>query len=153
MRWPRAPQGAKTSAHVETAKGPTQVFGATDAAAASAGALAEGSYRFWFEVDGDPSTRSPDTTLRVAFDNAAPAAELQLPVEGKAAPGTVPVAGVAVEGASISVDGAAMPLDSAFRFRGEVTAGAGSPPNRSIAVRIAHPVHGVHYYLRTIGGG
>jgi hypothetical protein len=153
MRWPRAPQGAKTSAHVEMAKGQVQVFGAADGTTAAAGALSEGSYRFWFDVDGDPSTRSPDTTLRVAFDNAAPAAELQLPVEGKATAGTVPVAGVAVEGASISVDGTPIPLDSAFRFKGEVTAGAGSPPNRSIAVRIAVPSRGVHYYLRTIGGG
>jgi hypothetical protein len=153
MRWPRAPQGAKTSAHVEMAKGQVQVFGASDATTASAGALAEGSYRFWFEVDGDPATRSPDTTLRVAFDNAAPAAELQLPIEGQASAGSVTVAGVAVDGATVSVDGAPMPLDSALRFRGDVAAGVGTPPNRSIAVRIAHPSRGVHYYLRTIGGG
>ncbi len=155
MRWPRAPQGAKTTAHVDSGKGAAQAFSATEGATASAGALAEGSYRFWFDVDGDPATRSPDTTLRVAFDNAAPAAELQLPLEGQATAGTVTVAGVAVEGAAITVDGAPIPLDSSFRFRGDVASagGGGTPANRSIAVRIVHPTRGVHYYLRTIGGG
>src|SRR5581483_1077060 len=147
MRWPRAPAGVKASVHVEGSSGSPQVFPAPDGTSASAGALAEGSYKFWFQADGDPSTRSPETTLKVAFDNAAPAAELQLPVEGKAAAGSVTVAGVAIEGASISVDGAPLPLDSAFRFRGDVTAGSGDPPNRSLAVRISHPSHGVNYYL------
>jgi hypothetical protein len=153
MRWPRAPAGVKASVHVEGSSGAPQVLPAADGTTASAGALAEGSYKFWFQADGDPSTRSPETTLKVAFDNAAPAAELQQPVEGKATAGTVTVSGVAVEGASISVDGTPLPLDSAFRFKGDVTAGAGDPPNRSIAVRISHPSHGVNYYLRTIGGG
>jgi hypothetical protein len=153
MRWPRAPQGAKTSAHLDPGNGKVQVFPASDGASVTAGALAEGSYRFWFEVDGDPATRSPDTTLRVAFDNAAPAAELLQPIEGKATAGTVEIGGIAVEGASISVDGHAIALDPAFRFHGEVIVGGGTPPNRSIAVRISHPTHGVHYYLRTIGGG
>jgi hypothetical protein len=153
VRWPRAPSDRATTLNVESPKGPRQSFGAPAGnATASAGALAEGEYRYWFEVAGDPSNRAPDTTLRIAFDNAAPAAEVQLPAEGQAVNDVVHVAGIAVEGASVSVDGVAIPLDTAFRFRGDVPAPPAEHRDRSIAVRIAHPTHGVHYYLRTIGG-
>jgi hypothetical protein len=152
-RWPRAPSDRATVLHLEPAKGPAQVIQAPrGTAAVPPGAIVEGEYRFWFEAEGDPPARSPETTLRVAFDNAAPAAEVQLPAEGQAIEGVVHVAGVAVEGAAVSVDGVAIPLDPAFRFRGDVPAPTGEKRDRSIAVRIAHPSHGVHYYLRTIGG-
>ena len=153
-RWPGAPAGQAAVLHLETSKGQAATFPAPDGTAAvPSGAVAEGSYRFWFEAAADASTRSPDTTLRIAFDNAAPAAEVRLPVEGEApAGGVVHVAGIAVEGASVSVGGVPVPLDPSFRFDGDVPAPGGDTPDRSIAVRIAHPSHGVHYYLRTLGG-
>jgi hypothetical protein len=153
-RWPHAPAERLVVLHLVPAKGAPQTFPARGSTAAlPAGAIAEGEYQLWFEVDGDPSTRSPDTTLRVAFDNAAPAAEVLQPVEGQAAGDVIHVAGNAVEGAAVSVEGVAIPLDAAFRFKGDVPAPGGEHKDRSVAVRIAHPTHGVHYYLRTLGGG
>jgi hypothetical protein len=43
------------------------------------------------------------------------------------------------------VSGVNVPLDSQFRFRGEVGPRDGEA---ALAIRIAHPKHGVHYYLR-----
>jgi hypothetical protein len=152
-RWPRAPVDRATSLHLEPSKGAGQVLhAAAGSPSASPAALAEGEYRFWFEVDGDAATRSPETTLRIAFDNAAPAAQVQLPVEGQTAGDVVHVAGIAIEGASVSVGGVPIPLDAAYRFTADVPARPGDPKDRSVAVRIAHPTHGVHYYLRTLGG-
>jgi hypothetical protein len=110
--------------------------------------LPRGLTVFWFDVDGEATNRSPDTTLRIAFDNAAPAAEIQQPVDGQPSGGTVHVAGVASEGASVSVGGAAIALDQDLRFRADVPAPVG---DRSLAIRISHPSRGVHYYLRMIG--
>ena len=149
FRWPRGPADRAISLHIERANGRVESLKAVDGSVAlPASALAEGSYRFWFDVDGEAATRSPDTTLRIAFDNAAPAAEIQQPVDGQPSGGTVHVAGVAAEGASVSVGGAAIALDQDLRFRADVPAPVG---DRSLAIRISHPSRGVHYYLRMIG--
>jgi hypothetical protein len=153
VRWPHAPDQA-SSLHLERGAGKVETVRAPSGMAAlPAGAVEEGSYKLWFEADADPATRSPDTTLKIAFDNAAPAAEVLEPVEGQAATGTVHVAGIALEGAQVSVNGVAVQLDPEFRFRGDVPAPTGGGEgDRSIAIRIAHPLRGVHYYLRTLGG-
>jgi hypothetical protein len=150
VRWPHAPD-QPTSLHLERGAGKVETIHAPSGTAVlPAGAVEEGSYRLWFEADADGATRSPDTTLKIAFDNAAPAAEVLQPVDGQSpAEGTVHVAGVALEGASVSVNGVAVQMDPEFRFRGDVPAPVG---DRSIAIRIAHPLRGVHYYLRTLGG-
>jgi hypothetical protein len=149
VRWPHPPD-QPCSLHLERGAGKVEIVRAPSGTAAlPAGALEEGAYRLWFEADADGATRSPDTTLKIAFDNAAPAAEVLQPVDGQVATDTVHVAGVALEGASVSVNGVALPMDPEFRFRGDVPAPAG---DRSIAIRIAHPLRGVHYYLRTLGG-
>ncbi len=114
------------------------------------GKLADGTYTFWFELQRDPRLRSLQTTLRVAFDNASPAAEIHEPEDGfEPKDGKVTVSGVAIEGARVSVGDTPIPLDAQYRFRGEV---AVDPGDRSIAIRIAHPARGVQYYLRRIGG-
>ena len=148
VRWPRPPAQA-CSLHLDRGGRIQVIHAPSGTAVLPAGAVEEGSYRLWFEADADPATRSPDTTLKISFDNAAPAAEVLQPADGRAAAGTVHVAGVAVEGAQVSVDGVAIPMDPEFRFRGDVSSPAG---DRSIAIRIAHPLRGVHYYLRTLGG-
>jgi hypothetical protein len=149
VRWPRATD-QPCSLHLARASGKVDVIRAPSGTAAlPAGAVEEGSYRLWFENDADSATRSPDTTLKIAFDNAAPAAEVLQPVDGQPAADTVHVAGIAIEGAQVSVDGVAVQMDPEFRFRGDVPA---PPGDRSIAIRIAHPLRGVHYYLRTLGG-
>ena len=146
ITWPRAPQANSFvfrlqpqhgAARVNTAPLPRQAF--------RSGQLAEGTYRFWFEVDGDAMRKSPPTTLRIDFDNAAPAAQIRDPALDTSIEGAVALSGVAIEGARVSVSGADVPLDPQFRFRGEVESRAGEA---ALAIRIAHPKHGVHYYLR-----
>jgi len=151
VRWPHAPD-QPSSLHLERAAGKVEtVHAPSGTAVLPAGAVEEGSYRLWFEADADAAKRSPDTTLKIAFDNAAPAAEVLQPVDGQAPGDTVHVAGIAVEGAQVSVNGVAVQLDPEFRFRGDVPAPT-TGGDRSIAIRIAHPLRGVHYYLRTLGG-
>jgi hypothetical protein len=146
FRWPGAPPSAAVSLHLERSSGVVQKFPATGGTVSlPSGGIREGSYKLWFDVEGAKS-RSPDTTVQIAFDNAAPAAEIQQPVDGQPSADTVHVSGVAAEGSTVSVGGAPVPMDPQSRFDGDVP----GPPagDRSIAIRIAHPAHGIHYYLR-----
>jgi hypothetical protein len=109
------------------------------------GELTEGELRYWFE---EGATRSRESSLRIVFDNTARSAYLSeprmgVPVEGP----TVVVAGAALAKSEVTVAGQSLPLDAQGRFRGEVPVGAG---DESIAVRVRHPLAGVHYYLRRI---
>jgi len=147
--WSSAPTGKALVLHVETEQGQAR---AIDTSAPSvkfpSGQFGEGTYSFWFEIPGDAAHRSPRTTLRIDFDNATPAAHIQEPPAGAPIEGAVTVAGVATEGAKVSVSGVDLPLDAQYRFRGQASARAGEA---SLAIRIAHPKHGVHYYLRRLG--
>jgi len=147
VNWPSAPPGKTFVLYVEPEHGATR---ATNTNMASvqfpSGQFVEGTYSFWFEIPGDPH-RSPKTTLRIDFDNAAPAAQIQEPSAGAPISGVVKVAGIATEGATVSVGGVDLALDAQFRFRDEVSA---SPGEASLAIRIALPKHGVHYYLRRV---
>lgn len=151
FQWPQAPAGSPVSLRLERTKGQLDTYPATSGAVdLPAGTLHDGIYRFWFEVTGKATTRSPETTLKISFDNAAPAAEIHEPADGQPSAATIHVSGVAIEGATVSVAETALPLDPQLRFDGDVP----GPPagDRSLAIRIAHPAHGVHYYLRMIGG-
>jgi len=151
VEWPSAPTGKSFVLHVEPDHGDARTFDARTASVKfPSGKLAEGTYNLWFEIPDDPGHRSPKTTLRIDFDNAAPAANIQEPAAGVPLSGPVTVAGVAVEGAKVSVNGADLPLDAQFRFRDQASAKAGES---SLAIRIAHPKHGVHYYLRRLQKG
>jgi hypothetical protein len=114
------------------------------------GALGEGSHTLVFASPaGGAADRSRETTLSIRFDNAAPSASLREPANGSFAPGaTVGVAGVALEGWSVTVNGGAIQLDEQHRFRGT----AAVPGDAAgIAIRLAHPRRGVHYYIRRTG--
>ncbi len=151
VTWPNAPQGKTFILHVEPEKGQARTVDAKTANVKfPSGSLGEGTYAFWFEIPDDSTHRSPKTTLRIAFDNAAPAAHIQEPAAGAPISGTVTVAGVALEGASVSVSGVDLSLDNQFRFRDQASAKAGES---SLAIRIVHPKHGVHYYLRRLQKG
>ncbi len=150
FRWPGAPADAAVTLHAVARSGAERRFPAPGGRAElPGGSMSEGSHRFWFDVDGHPDRKSPDTSLVVQFDNAAPAAEITAPVDGQPLSATVHVGGVAGDGASVSVSGVPLTLDAQSRFNGDVP----GPPadNRVLAVRIAHPVRGTHYYLRTFG--
>jgi hypothetical protein len=103
--------------------------------------LDEGSYSFTI-VSGNRT--SPPTTLRIAFDNAAPTAQITTPPARAEWTDPLTIAGVTAEGWSVAIDGQRIDRDASGRFRAQVaTAG-----KDVVAIRLAHPEHGVHYYLR-----
>ena len=146
--WPDAPLAAGYTLNVES-KGRTRRYPVTAARLRLAsGALGEGTYQWWFEAASGKSSRR--TTVTVRFDNAAVTAQVDAPRDGaRVTPGDeIEVAGVAIEGSTVAVGAAPLEVDEQGRFRGK--ARAPSANERSIAIRLAHPKSGVHYYVRRI---
>jgi hypothetical protein len=86
----------------------------------------------------------------VRFDNAAPKASLSSPIDRQFKPGdTVTIEGVALETWKVSVEGGSVNVGADERFVGSVPTSASHP---DVAVRLAHPRLGVHYYLRRASG-
>jgi hypothetical protein len=138
VKWNEA-RGASTL-HVVSG-GNTRTFDSSGAHNLPAGSLPEGTHTLWI-TSGARS--SPRTTLKIDFDNAAPTAQITAPPPRAPWDADVTVTGVTVEGWNVSVDGEAAARDSSGRFRATVaTAG-----KNAFAIRLAHPQHGVHYYLR-----
>jgi len=109
----------------------------------ASGELNEGHHVFHFEGSGQLSRQ---TTVDIVFDNAAPRASLSLPPVLDANPGdVVAVSGTALPGSQVWVEGQRVPLDSGGRF----SANATLPRERhALAIRLAQPGRGTHYYLR-----
>jgi hypothetical protein len=148
FQWPGTSDSGPYTLHVAPERGQAQTFDSSEPTyRARAGELDEGTYEYYFQ---GASTRSKASVLRIEFDNAAPSASLQLPSVSQAWRGdSVEVAGTALPGSEVSVDGAAVPLDRQGRFS---TAVKLPVPTGSIAVRLAHPRLGLHYYLRRDAG-
>ncbi len=139
ISWSEA-TGASTL-HVLAGGGAERSFESSGSHKLAAGTLAEGSHTVWITSG---SRSSPRTGLRIGFDNAAPTAQITAPPPRAPWSDAVSVTGVTVEGWSVAVDGKPADRDGSGRFRAEVdTAGKGT-----FAIRLAHPQHGVHYYLR-----
>jgi hypothetical protein len=151
LDWPDAPAGEALTLKLRESKDKIDEIALTaNSYSFPSGKLGDGTYGFWFEVARDARLRSLETTVHIAFDNAAPTAEIQEPNDGfTPTNGKVVVSGVAVEGVHVSVGTITIPLDAQYRFRGEVPV---APGDRSIAIRIQHPTRGVDYYLRRVGG-
>jgi hypothetical protein len=144
--WPRA-QPASTYTLVLDRAGRAQRFPATGAALTlKPGDLVEGAYRFWFEAAG--AAKSPESNLRIVFDNTARSAYLSEPRLGTLHEGPIiTVAGAALSRSEVSVGEQRLGLDAQGRFRGDVPV---APGQESLAVRVRHPQAGLHYYLRRI---
>lgn len=112
------------------------------------GELGEGTHRVWFAAG---ERRSPETTIRIRFDNAAPAATLREPSPRDAlVPGsTVRVSGSVLPGYTVDARGGALEIDPQLRFASELTVPTDVD---SLAVRFSHPRRGVHYYVRRVAG-
>jgi FecR protein len=146
--WPDAPPAPGYTLHVES-KGRTRRYPVNAARLRLAsGALSEGTYQWWFEAAAGKSSRR--TTVTVRFDNAAVTAQVDTPRDGvRVTPGNeIEVAGVAIEGSTVAVGAAPLEVDEQGRFRGKARPPAAN--ERSIAIRLAHPKSGVHYYVRRI---
>jgi hypothetical protein len=144
--WPDAPKGDLFTLIVRKSGHEASYQVSEPQLALEADALSEGEYTFWF-LDGR-GDMSKTGTLRLAFDNTARSAYLSSPAEGSAPTGDrVVIAGATLMRSEVSVDGRALQLDDKGRFRLEATVERGQ---RAVAVRIAHPASGVHYYLRRL---
>lgn len=112
------------------------------------GQLREGTHTLYFEAAS--GKRSRKTTLVIGFDNSAPRASISSPKErGFSAGDTVSLVGVAARGSTVSTAAGPVKLDGQHRFSVELTTSAARP---DVAVRVKHPRHGTHYYLRRARG-
>jgi hypothetical protein len=141
FRWPNPPASASYTLELVDERGRSQVFrGARPSHRLASGQLAEGLYRWQFSAANDQ--RSAQSSLTLAFDNAAPVAQLE---RAQWTDNGVEVRGVATVGASVTVDGVPLPLDGQYRFEGNVSV----PATRSgVGLRIVRPGGDVHYYVR-----
>jgi hypothetical protein len=139
LRWPNAPSAARYELILD---GQSSTLPKAEHLFRS-GSLRDGTHQLSFRA-GD--RRSRTTTVEVRFDNAAPKASLSSPADREFRAGdTVTIEGVALETWKVSVEGGAITMHPDERFAGEVATSATHP---DIAVRLAHPRLGVHYYLR-----
>jgi hypothetical protein len=142
FRWPQAPRAAGVKFTLKPAQGRSiELSVARPEHTLESGEVREGTYRWWFEAG---ARRSPESTLRVDFDNAAPTASIaRSPTD--AGPNGKEIRGVVVEGWTVSINGKPVPLDRHHRFGAPAPATVG---DEAITIRLAHAKHGVHYYLR-----
>jgi hypothetical protein len=106
--------------------------------------LKEATYRYW--VDRDGVKQDKVSTLIVDFDQTAPQVYISAPPNGKPFAADVEVRGAVLPGWSAKVEGVEIPVDkNTRRFKATVAAPKG--PN-ALAIRLAHPQRGIHYYLR-----
>ncbi len=148
VRWPNAPSASSYTLRVDGNHTDTDPESQHHFAP---GEMTEGTHHLQYEVRGAPNQHSRQTTLAIHFDNAAPKASVREPENGSFHAGqTIQVSGVALAGWAVSVHGKNLPLDAQQRFSGQVTV----PGDQTgIAIRIAHPARGVHYYVRRVAGG
>lgn len=107
------------------------------------GTLGEGEHVFHFQGGGRVSRRTP---VIIAFDNAAPTATLDVPVELAGAPGEpVTLRGTAIPGWTVRVEQQKAPLDPQGRFS---LTSAWPSDRRAIAVWLSAPGRDTHVYLR-----
>ncbi len=138
--WPQAPTGGSYTLHIAPKRGSElTVESSKPRARVASGKLLEGTYTWWFEGGGESSRKTP---LILDFDNAAATAYLKRPQVGEN--GTIHVEGAVIEGWSVFAGGRDLSLDRHRRFKADL---APSGDEQALAIRIAHPKRGVHYYL------
>jgi len=142
--WPAVPAGVKElELNVQSPSG-TRTLPAKDARhRLASGALAEGTYTWWYATkDGRESAR---TTIVLRFDNTAPTAQFFKAAPAADVDGAVAVDGVTLPGAVVSAAGKPIDVDEHGRFRAALAPLDG---DSAVAVRL-EPVRGrVHYYIR-----
>ncbi len=146
----RAPGPARGGRVVVRSGSRLRTFDAVAGAAAlSSGELTDGVHAIFFEsLDG--RTRSPITTLSIAFDNAAPLASIDQRGEvARDGRGQVTLSGVVPLGSRVSLAGQALALDAGGRFEASALPGEA---DAAVSLRVEHPRAGLHYYVRRIEG-
>jgi hypothetical protein len=147
LSWRNAPEASSYKVHLisngnkrKTRKtaGPSFTF--------ASGQLEEGLHKVKFEAMEAVPRFSRTTQIDIKFNNVSPKAVVTSPEEGGFGSGDlVEVKGMALVGWSATVLGGDVEMDKHFRFSGKVRY---TGEYAAIAVRLTHPQHGVHYYLR-----
>ncbi len=105
--------------------------------------LAEGTNILDVEKDGVKLPRP--TAILLDFDNTAPQVYIESPPNAQPwSAADIPVKGSVLQGWSVWVAGTAVKVSDSRRF----SVNAPKPSGRALAIRLAHPRFGVHYYLR-----
>ena len=104
--------------------------------------LHEGTYSYWFDRDGVKQDKI--SSLTIDFDQTAPQVYIESPSNGQAWTGDLAVRGAVLPGWAAAVESIPIPVDKQRRFEATV----GTPEGSALAIRLSHPQHGVHYYLR-----
>jgi len=143
VRWPDAPQ--TTAYQLDVDSKPMSLPAAEHEFAS--GSLRDGAHKLTFSAAG---RRTRTTNLEIRFDNTATTASLTAPTNRGFSPGaTVEIEGVALPAWKVSVDGGTIEKIGEDRFHGQVVT---SETNPDVAVRLAHPRLGTHYYVRRAAG-
>ncbi len=138
LRWMDAPPADSFVAHLVSGKKDKTLPAKKARFELDSGALREGTHKFWIQGGGK---KSPETTIEIAFDNAAAAIYVKrVAVNGA----DVVVEGAAIRDTTVSIEGNSVSLDDQLRFVAKTSVGAG---RRAAALRIAHRSGGVHYYV------
>lgn len=134
--------GARFKLHVATGGKEQSFDGAGPTINIPGKSLEEGTYTYWVDRDGvkDPKV----STLVIDFDNTAPQVYIEKPANNTVWDPEILVRGAVLPGWNASVDGITIPIDKQRRFSAKV----GKPPTGALAIKLAHPQRGVHYYLR-----
>jgi hypothetical protein len=104
--------------------------------------LHEGTYTYW--LDRDSVRQDKISTLTIDFDQTAPQVYIESPNNGQPWSGDIAVSGAVLPGWSAAVESITVSVDKQRRFHATV----GAPAGTALAIRLSHPQHGVHYYLR-----
>jgi hypothetical protein len=104
--------------------------------------LREGKYTYWIDRDGIKQDKVSD--LNIKFDQSSPQVYIEAPANGQRWAGDVDVHGAVLPGWSAVIEGIPLPIDDQRRFKATVGVTNGKP----LAIRLAHPQRGIHYYLR-----
>jgi hypothetical protein len=144
LRWPRAPEAASYQLELTAEGGATiREQGSKPEIRLRSGRVREGEYRFSLSAG---AARSPETSLRVTLDDTARTAQVTEPKDLVFSPGSsVRVAGAALASSMVRVGNVALTVGGDGRFAQPVIA---PPAGRALAVRVQHPIAGVHYYVR-----
>jgi tetratricopeptide (TPR) repeat protein len=111
--------------------------------------FATGTYHYSIKCDDQPGwTTGAIEIVRDAGTAPEQVAAIAEPVDGTAWTSPVHVAGAAMTGATVSVSGRGILVDSANHgFAGDLDLGSAA----TLAIRVEHPQHGIHYFLRRKG--
>jgi hypothetical protein len=106
--------------------------------------LKEATYTYWVDKDGVKLDKL--STLIIDFDQTAPQVYISEPQNGKPFTAEVDVKGAVLPGWSAKVEGVEIPInEKTRRFAAKVAPPSGA---MALAIRLAHPQRGVHFYLR-----